>query len=171
MNQPKLIITLAVLGVVALAAIATLLFMPAASEPSAAPVEETKPAPTSAVKTEANFDFGSAVAGTAAVTAPNASAPTPEGASAKEQTLETIQEAMTTYSAEGVPTLQPMLSNPDPEIRFAAMEAMKQLSVPEAAAALRAAANTRTDPEERKAMLDAAEFAELPSLISPGPQN
>ncbi len=85
----------------------------------------------------------------------------------KEQTLATLHDAMVTYSSEGVPTIQPYLSNPDPEIRANAIESMKQLGVPEAAAALRAAAGSAKDPNIKRALEDAAEFVDMPSLFAP----
>jgi len=83
---------------------------------------------------------------------------------AKAATLETINEAMTTYSAEGLPVLRPYLKNPDPEIRAAALEAIVQLGVPEGAQVLREAANSAKTTREQIEMLQGAEFLELPRL-------
>ena len=81
----------------------------------------------------------------------------------KQAVMDRIQEAMSTYSAEGVPVLKPLLTSPDLEIREHAIEAMKQLDAPEAAAALREVANKTTDPRDRQAMLEAADFVDLPA--------
>lgn len=88
-----------------------------------------------------------------------------EPASPKEAAIEQIVQGKVTYSAEGVPVIQPFLNNPDEEIRLEAIEAMKQLDAPEAAAALREAAKTARNANERAAMLEAAEFVELPSIL------
>jgi len=88
-----------------------------------------------------------------------------EAVTPKAAAIQQIVEGKVTYSAEGVPLIQPYLNNPDPEIRLEAIEAMKQLDAPEAAAALRQAAKTARNAEERAAMLEAAEFVELPSIL------
>ena len=82
----------------------------------------------------------------------------------KSATLERINEAMTTYSAEGLPTLKAYLSNSDPEIRAAALEAIIQLAVPEGAQVLREAAKSAKTAREQIEMLEGAEFLELPRL-------
>jgi hypothetical protein len=75
-----------------------------------------------------------------------------------------IHEAMVTYSEEGLPVLEPYLTNSDPEIRSAAIEAIKQLAVPVAAPVLRSAAKNASSPQEEIEMLEAADFLELPRL-------
>lgn len=174
MTKNTLIISAALVGL-AIAGALVVLFIPVTtSSPKA--VSQEKAAQTSASSSGSNFDFGSAPSGDTAAKVSAAASATPSTASTnpstspKEQMLATIQDAMTTWSAEGVPVLQPMLSNPDREIREAAVEAMKQLGVPEAVVALRTAARKTSDPEERQAMLDAAAWAELPPLIGPGSQ-
>jgi HEAT repeat protein len=77
----------------------------------------------------------------------------------------TINEAMSTYSAEGVPALKLYLTHPDAAIRTEAIEAMKQIDDPAAAIALRQAAKEEKDSAKRRALLEAADFVELPSLI------
>jgi HEAT repeat protein len=172
MSKQTSIIIASLVGVGVITALAVL-FIPVSSAPSAAePKQEpAKPAQTQATK---NFNFGDTASGGAAAAAATSSAAASAAAGAKsaaspkEQTLQVIHDAMTTYSAEGVPILQPLLANPDPEIRGEAVEAMKQLGVPEAVAALRTAAKANKNPEERQAMLEAAAWAELPPLIGPG---
>ncbi len=85
--------------------------------------------------------------------------------SPKEQAMAAIDDAMSTYSAQGVPVIQQYLKSPDAELRTEAIEAMKQLGAPEAAVALRAAAREAKSPQERDAMIRAAEFVELPPLF------
>lgn len=175
----------AIILFVAAAAALTALLLPTSTPPDKAATEEEVTSAKTPPKSPGNFDFGSASpvasgsassvasesaggsvkSGTGASALSSGSAPV---ASGKEATMAVIHDAMTTWSAEGVPTLQPLLSSPDKEIRAEAIEAMKQLSVPEAVAALRAQAKETKDPAERKALLDAAEWAALPSLFSPG---
>ena len=92
-------------------------------------------------------------------TTPDSNAPFGE----RQAVIDKIHDAMSTYSSEGVSVIQPFLTSPDSEIREHAIEAMKQLDAPEAAAALRAAAYKANDPRDRQAMLDAADFVELPA--------
>lgn len=86
---------------------------------------------------------------------------TPE---ARDDTFIRINEAMATYSEEGLPVLKPYLAHSDPEIRDVAVEAIVQLAVPTGAEVLRNAARKAPTPEERIRMLQAAEFLELPRL-------
>jgi hypothetical protein len=174
MNKSTITIFAALFGVAIIGAFAVLL-MPA--PPVAQPAVKTKE--TAAAKpqnvSESNFQFDGSVPATPSTAAakPEAQAEAPEQTAqkaAKEQTLSVIHNAMTTWSEEGVPVIQPYLSSPDREIRVEAIEAMKQLGVPQAAAALRAAAKRTTNPDEREVMLEAAEFAELPPLIGPAAQ-
>lgn len=82
----------------------------------------------------------------------------------KDQDLERIHDAMTTYSEEGLPVLKSYLTNSDTEIRMEAIEAIKQLAVPAGADVLLAAARGARTPEEADEMVDAAEFLKLPRL-------
>lgn len=92
------------------------------------------------------------------------SAMAPAMSEEKQQQLLEINEAMTTYSKEGLPILTPYLSSPDAQIRAATIEAVVQLAVPEGAEVLRNAANTAKTPQERVKLLEGAEFLELPRL-------
>ena len=71
---------------------------------------------------------------------------------------------MVTYSEEGLPVLKAYLTNSDPEVRLAAIEAIKQLAVPSGAEVLQAAVKNAKTAEEAKEMLVAAEFLKLPRL-------
>ncbi len=74
-----------------------------------------------------------------------------------------IQDAVATYSDEGVAVVEPLLFSPDIDIRESAIEAMKQIGTPGAAESLRTAANkSTTSPIEKKILLEAAEFIGLP---------
>lgn len=175
MKNKTYIIAVAIFLLALVGALAVLLL------PAPQPVEEaTKEKPVAARNPQPmrapsfGEDFNSA--GTRSASASTITAVTPGSGmepaqeatmTAKERTMETIQDAMTTWSAEGVPVLQPLLLSPDEEIRGEAIEAMKQIGVPEAVAALRAAAKQTTNPNDRRAMLEAAEWAELPPLIAP----
>lgn len=81
----------------------------------------------------------------------------------REAILVKIQDAMATYSDEGVVVVEPLLFSPDLEIRESAIEAMKQIATPGAAKSLRRAANKPAiSPMDKKNFLEAAEFIELP---------
>lgn len=83
---------------------------------------------------------------------------------AQEPFFEAIMEASATYSPEGLEVLEPLLGHPDPEIRESAIEGIVQLGEPEGIAVLRRAAESTTFPENRGALLEAAEFLELPGV-------
>jgi hypothetical protein len=174
MNKSTLTIFAAIFGVAIIGAFAVLLMpAPPVAQPTATTQETAAAKPQNVSGSNFQFDGSAPATPSTAAAPPEAPAEAPENAAqeaAKEQTLSVIHDAMTTWSEEGVPVIQPYLSSPDKTIRAAAIESMKQLGVPEAAAALRAAAKKTTNPEERKAMLEAAEFAELPPLIGPAAQ-
>lgn len=73
-----------------------------------------------------------------------------------------IEAAYTTYDVASLPKLAPHLRHPNPEVRSFAREAVVQLGHAEGAAVLRAASREARDPREAAALLDAAEFLELP---------
>jgi hypothetical protein len=61
------------------------------------------------------------------------------------------------------------LTNPEKEVRDAAIEAAKQFGSSNAIPALKAVAANTTDPEEQIALLEAANFLSLPSISDGGP--
>ena len=71
-------------------------------------------------------------------------------------------DSLLNYGPQAVPLLKLFLFNPNREIRRKAVETIKQVNVPEAAAALRQAAEKVNDPVDRAEMLEAARFVELP---------
>ena len=73
-----------------------------------------------------------------------------------------IEAAYTTYDASVLPRLTPHLRHFDPEVRAYAREGIVQLGHADGAAALRAAARSASDPREAAALVEAAEFLELP---------
>jgi hypothetical protein len=84
----------------------------------------------------------------------------------RDRVVDTIFDAIATQSVSGVATVKPMLRSPDPEVRATAIEGMRQLGFPEAAAALREEAQrSTTRQEDREEMLEAAEFIDLPFLL------
>ncbi len=91
---------------------------------------------------------------------------TSASSSEHERVTESIFEAVSTYSPAGVIQIKPMLQSPDEQIRSSAIEGMRQIGLPEAAAALREAAQRGTTrQEDREEMLEAAEFIELPNIV------
>ncbi|MCX6965279.1 MAG: HEAT repeat domain-containing protein [Verrucomicrobia bacterium] len=128
------------------------------------PDKSSATAPTQYIAPPEEKPAVSAPVATTAAPEPSQSAPESNGPYGEKQVvMDRIQEAISTYSAEGVPILKPLLLSPDLEIREQAIEGMKQLDAPEAAAALREAAKKVTDPRDRQAMLEAADFVDLPA--------
>ena len=137
---------------------------------SAPPAQESRvsTASTQATPRYADLTGGSAAPQASATQEPKATATSQISPSAtpagKQENLDVIWQAMSTFSEEGLPVLKPYLSNPDPEIRSAAVEAIKQLAVPAGAEVLRTAAKNAETTREQIEMLEAAEFLELPRL-------
>jgi len=86
----------------------------------------------------------------------------PEAAPASE-VLEILSTAATTYDPAELPTIEPYLADPDPEIRQAAVDSMMILGDAAAAPLLRAAAASSPTPAEAENLLKAAAYLELPA--------
>jgi|GEM_PF-1435362 len=78
-----------------------------------------------------------------------------------------IEAAAITYDAEELPILESYLFDPDPEIRQAALNGMLTLGDAAASPLLREAAENAYSPQEAVAMLEAADYLELPSGTLP----
>jgi hypothetical protein len=89
-------------------------------------------------------------------------ADTTRNEAAREVVLEAIDDATVTYSVEGLVTLGPLLSHPDPEIREAAIEGIVQLGETAGVQVLREAAKKSRNPREVEQMTEAAAFLEIP---------
>jgi len=76
--------------------------------------------------------------------------------------LDNLQEAAITYSPAAIPLIEPSLYSSDREIREAAADAMVALGETAGAAVLRKAAAKARDPREAAALLERAEYLELP---------
>lgn len=85
-----------------------------------------------------------------------------EGPHAAELTR--IQDLSVTYDAREVPALAAFLTHDSAEVRAAAIDGLIRLGSKEAAEPLRAAAGKVKDPREAIAMLDAADYLELPPM-------
>ena len=90
----------------------------------------------------------------------SASAPLKTGAAA----LSFIDDASTAYDVKSIPLIAPYLDDPDPEIRKAAIDGFLRLGERDAAPLLREAAKRRESSKEIMALLQAAEYLELPSF-------
>lgn len=88
--------------------------------------------------------------------------PPPAADAPKEAVLEFIHGTAITYDARELPKLRPYLTHPDPEMREAALQGMITLGDVSAVPLLRAAAKEATDPKEMSALLEAAQYLELP---------
>jgi hypothetical protein len=179
MKNTAVTIIIALFGVAILGALAVLLLSPAPSTPMSSAAksqaEDAETTTSALLGEETDWDSDESVApatgdagrggddGVSLVASGDAVVTMSSSQRAAVET--TIYEAMSTYSAEGVPALQPLLTHADSSIRSEAIEAMKQLDTPEAVVALRAAAKEEKDPDKRRALLEAADFVELPPLI------
>lgn len=81
-----------------------------------------------------------------------------------EADVRRLENAVTTYATSGLPVVAGYLVDPHPELRRAAIEGMLQMGLAEAAPLLRDASGKVSDPRDAIAMLDAADFLELPTL-------
>lgn len=100
-----------------------------------------------------------------AATASNSSSPdfVPQQTdAAREKILEEIQDAAVTYEATGLSKIEPYLLHSDPEIRLAAKDGMITLGDASAGPLLRKAAALAPTPQEAVALLEAADYVELP---------
>ena len=83
-----------------------------------------------------------------------------------ETILEQINDASVTYDPRELSKIQPFLTHADPEVRKAAMNGMIVLGDASAGAMLRDAAKSAQSPQEAVAMLEAADYVELPSATN-----
>jgi len=74
-----------------------------------------------------------------------------------------IQQAVLTYSPDGVKAIRPFLQDPDPAIRRAARDGLVQLGEADAVPYLREAALRVEDPEEIASLREAADLLALPA--------
>ena len=81
----------------------------------------------------------------------------------QQKAFDAIEAAAITYDAKSLPLIEPFLSDPDRLVRDAAVQGMIANGDASAANYLRAAAAKTPDPREAAAMLDAADYVELPS--------
>lgn len=74
-----------------------------------------------------------------------------------------IQEAVVSYSPDGVAAIRPFLKDPDPAIRQAARDGLVQLGEADAVPLLREAASRAEDPAETASLREAADLLALPA--------
>jgi hypothetical protein len=74
-----------------------------------------------------------------------------------------IEQASVTYDAKALPSIEPYLLHPDPEVRQAAMNGMVVLGDAAAGPLLRKAAEKAPTPKEAVALTEAADYIELPA--------
>jgi len=77
--------------------------------------------------------------------------------------LDALHEAASTYNPEGIPLIKPSLYSSDRQIRQAAADAMVVLGETGGAQILREAAALASDSREALALIEKAEYLELPS--------
>lgn len=86
-----------------------------------------------------------------------------EPLASQEVILKKIEDAAVTYDAKALPQIEPYLSHADAEIREAAKNGMINLGDAAAGPLLRKAAKNAPTPQEAVALLEAADYVELPS--------
>lgn len=79
-----------------------------------------------------------------------------------DKILEEIQDAAVSYNPSELPKIEPYLLHPDREIRQAAMNGMITLGDAAAGPLLRKAAALAPTPHEAVALIEAADYVELP---------
>ena len=90
-------------------------------------------------------------------------APLPAATPDKETILSNLVQYSSSYQATALPLIAPYLSSSDPEIEEAAVNAIVVIGSPAGAPLLRQAAGAMKDPHDAAALLDKADYLELPS--------
>jgi aminopeptidase N len=134
----------------------------AAIEPATSANETVLPPAAKAKRTELSPTNTAALAGIGAET----SEQTPEARQEayKSEMLVKLADLGMNDDTDSLNTILDELTNRDPEIRAAALEASKQFGSRDAIAKLMDAATQTDDPQERVALYEAIEFLKLPSL-------
>jgi aminopeptidase N len=134
----------------------------AATEPASSANETVLPPAAKAKRTELSSTNTAALAGIGAET----SEQTPEARQEayKSEMLVKLADLGMNDDTDSLNTILDELTNRDPEIRAAALEASKQFGSRDAIAKLMDAATQTDDPQERVALYEAIEFLKLPSL-------
>lgn len=81
----------------------------------------------------------------------------------REEAIEKMQDAATSYDPKELSVIRPYLESDDPKLREAAVDAMIVLGDASAGPMLRDAAKKLDSAEESKKMIKAADYVELPS--------
>lgn len=80
----------------------------------------------------------------------------------RDRLIEEITVAYTSYEPEALPKIAPFLRHSDPEIRAYARDAIVQVGHADGAKLLRDTAKSVRDPREAVALLEAAEYLDIP---------
>jgi hypothetical protein len=83
--------------------------------------------------------------------------------SEKDQIINKVRDASTTYDAASLPIIEPYLYSPDPEVRGEAVNAIVNLGDKAGAALLRKYAEKESNLERKLEILKLADWLELPS--------
>jgi len=181
-------VAMALLTVAAAAALVVLWLLPAQQAGSAPVAREPSPPPPTPADTP-GFSAPSAAAPLPMAAGPRTELPDnpaglPEGFVAPPDFADTIfgddgdddpawvalqdqiEEAMATWSEEGLAVLEPLLSHPSARVRAETVDAIIQMDLPSASPMLRAAARRASSAAERRRLEQAADFNDLPSVSS-----
>ena len=171
--RPKIVIIIVLAGLVCVTGILLIKHRgttPQAPVPTA--IAETKPAApqTAPAVTEvpppAPAPAAAAPVATASV-ATNALT-TEQHEAAVEAEMDRLQQWSMNDDSASLSNILADLTNPDKEIRKAAIEAAEQFGSTNAIPTLKALAAQTIDPEEKQALLEAADFIALPSIFEVG---
>ena len=89
-----------------------------------------------------------------------------EAMAAKQRILDQIHDAAVAYDPSSIPVIEPFLLHADPEVRAAAINGFIVLGERGAVPIMRAAAAQAPTPQDAMALLQAAEYIDLPSATN-----
>jgi hypothetical protein len=167
--RPKIVILVVTLGLLVFGTLfalrqtterSTTVSEPQSTTPTTQPGDTSAPAKALPVAERAAAPPGS---GTPSLTNSTTSAEDAHQAYVEQRTAELMDMAMTDDRAN-LDTILSELTNRDPEIRKAALEASIQFGSRDAIPKLADAVSQTDDPNEKAALADAIEFLKLPSL-------
>ena len=172
--RPKIAIIVLLAGVAGVLGLLTLKHLAGHPQRAATPTSLTSAAPTAgqAVPTASKPTASNPVNTTAAPSETVDTNALAEKHEAEVQAhIDRLQELQANDDKQSLHEILAELTNPDKEIRDAAVEATIQFGSRDAIPELKDLATRTDDAEEKKAFLDAAEFLALPTLMEAKAQN
>jgi len=170
--RPKIITAVLLAGLAGLAGIFFLKHLAAPAQPTETSTvrQEIKPA-TSAISPTANNAMTVNPAMPSALFAADTNKLAAEHEAYVQAHIDKLQELQANDDAQSLQAILSELTNSDKEIRAAAVESTIQFGSRDAIPVLKDLAARTEDPDEKKELLDAAEFLALPTLTEIREQN